>query len=227
MSEARKLSLWLCLMLGLGLCWARADWVTDGSRYGEWTWPTGTATNSLRLEGIPAAGFVQTNTTAYATAAQGGYADGWHSVSGTVVSGAAAGATADQPGHTQAASSITGVTYALYFTLVQPLVYDAEGSNLEFEVQWSTNADFSNATLYCTTNSQTGWDYFNGSRFNAFPAGGLSSNYYGTNVAGACVVFAPTNGLERPVYLRARAWDGADWGDYFVGYGYGAVKLGN
>lgn len=114
----------------------------------------------------------------------------------------------------------------LYMNLKGPLVYDEEGGNLHFGVQWSSNADFSNATSYSTTNSRANWFYFNGTSYADFPSEGLPPTAYGTNGI-ASVIFLPTNVLAGPVYIRARAYDGIDWSLYRVAYGIGAVRFGN
>ena len=115
---------------------------------------------------------------------------------------------------------------SLRINLTEPLVYDAEGSNLQFEVQWSLSADFSNPTSYATTESQTYWQYFNGTQYQDFPASGLSWAAYGTNGLSS-VIFAPPDTLSEPVYVRARSFDGADWSDYRTGFGIGTVTIGN
>ncbi|NCF80818.1 MAG: hypothetical protein GWP74_04325 [Proteobacteria bacterium] len=119
-----------------------------------------------------------------------------------------------------------GIDRRLQVNLTEPLVYDAEGSNLQFEVQWSLNGDFSNAVTYATAESQTYWQYFNGTLYQDFPASGLPWAAYGTN-GFASVVLSPPDPLSAPVYVRARLYDGVDWSDYRTSFGIGTVKIGN
>ncbi|MEI6212056.1 MAG: hypothetical protein WCR06_10580, partial [bacterium] len=124
------------------------------------------------------------------------------------------------------AQSVRMYSPFLVVNMNEPLVYDQDGQNLHFEVQWSTHADFSNPVSYNSGTSQANWRYFNGSEFAELPASGISAFDYDSSHL-ACVVFSPTNVLNQEVFIRARSWDGVDWSDYVTGYGSGTVRLGN
>ena len=116
----------------------------------------------------------------------------------------------------------------LFINLNEPLVYDAEGDTLHFEVEWCASPDFASSTVYNrrTEDGQADWYYFNGSQYVAFPSTGLISSFYGTDGL-ASVILNPPDTLTAPVYIRARSFDGVDWSDYRTAYGVGAVRLGN
>jgi len=105
------------------------------------------------------------------------------------------------------------------------LLYDAEGSNLHFEVECSTNNNFSNALSFYTTNSVAGWEYFNGSTVEPLTTNGLAVAYQDTN--GLAFVKFSTNTTYSAAYVRARSWDGTDYSDYRVGYGKQVVTVGS
>jgi hypothetical protein len=104
------------------------------------------------------------------------------------------------------------------------LLYDAEGSNLQFEVECSTNQDFSNAMKFQTTNSVSGWYYFNGSIMAPLTTNGLVGAYQDTN--GTAFVQFTTNIAFNGAYVRARSWDGVDYSNYRVGYGKMVISVG-
>jgi hypothetical protein len=140
--------------------------------------------------------------------------------------GAYAGPVAVTVSAALAGDSVVALAKPLCFNLHAPLVYDAEGDNLHFEIQWSMSSDFSDAISYTTSTAQNNWSYYNGTSFDAFPAGGLPSTAYGTNGL-TCVVFDPVETTTEPVHVRARAHDGTDWGDYRPAFGEGTMILGN
>jgi hypothetical protein len=116
-----------------------------------------------------------------------------------------------------------GITAITDILLSGSLLYDAEGSNLHFEVECSTNQDFSNAVKFQTTNSVSGWYYFNGSIMAPLTTNGLVAAYQDTN--GLAFVQFTTNIAFNGAYVRARSWDGVDYSNYRVGYGKQVVSV--
>ena len=104
-------------------------------------------------------------------------------------------------------------------------IYDADGSNLHFEVSYSTSADFSGVVVTNTMQSQDNWFYFNGSIYAAFPSGGLTAIQQDATL-GAVLYQVPLAIASTGIYVRARASDGVDWGDYVTSFGYGSVTVG-
>jgi hypothetical protein len=105
------------------------------------------------------------------------------------------------------------------------LLYDAEGSNLQFEVECSTNRDFSSALKFQTTNSVSGWYYFNGSIMTPLTTNGLAAAYQDTN--GLAFVQFSTNIAYSGAFVRARSWDGTDYSNYrIVTAVYGGIPTG-
>ena len=218
----------LRFLLGLGLllvvvC-AKADWVVDGEAVGD-----------AEADPVFAAdGALQADLVAASNKADTAYSWGDHGTNGYVDSESdpVFAATGALQVDLAAASNKADMAYGwgdhnrLYLNLNEPLVYDAEGSNLHFQVEWSGSADFSSATAYSTSSSQANWSYFNGTQYAAFPSAGIPDTAYGTDGL-ASVIFNPTDVVAGPVYIRARAHDGADWSNYRVAYGIGAVRLGN
>jgi len=123
-----------------------------------------------------------------------------------------------------AAGGVTSVYTEV--TLSGLLIYDAEGSNLNFEVRYSLNDDFSNEVIASTTNSVTGWKFFDLATlsFTNLATEGLYAVDQGI-VRGAVKYTLPTNTAGGVVYVRGRSYDGADWSDFQIGVGSDAIAL--
>jgi hypothetical protein len=131
------------------------------------------------------------------------------------------------PSQVIAAGGLTNVTSStnLVVNLIGSLLYDTEGSNLHFEIDYSYNPDFSNFLSYSSTNSVTNWNYFNGTSFAPLTTNGLFAAYQGN--PWSCLTLSGIGVQASNVYVRARAWDGMDWGSYFAGIARaGSVVIG-
>jgi len=103
-------------------------------------------------------------------------------------------------------------------------LYDVDGSNLHFEVEYSVSADFSASTIVSTTNSQDNWLFFNGTQYQAFPAIGLAPVYQDIAL-GSVLYKIPGDISTDGIFVRARAYDGTDWGDHNTAFGYGSITI--
>jgi hypothetical protein len=117
-----------------------------------------------------------------------------------------------------------GTAAPLVLNLSGLLIYDAAGSNLHFEVEIATNSAFAASTRHCTTNSVSGWEYFNGGEYAAFPEAGLPEAYHDID-GKASVIFKPGIASSSH-YVRARAWNGLDWSDMRAAHGSGTIRVG-
>jgi hypothetical protein len=72
-------------------------------------------------------------------------------------------------------------------------------SNIHFHMQFDTVGTFDSVNLrnYKTNESQTGWEYWNGSAWTAFPSGGVSTTYIGNEAR-----FLPPVPLTNVVWYR-------------------------
>lgn len=105
------------------------------------------------------------------------------------------------------------------------LLYDAEGSNTHFEASASYLKDFSTLIgTASTTNSVTGWSYYNGTAFVDLTTNGLLAAYQ-TPALGMVTYNGFTVSQYSNVYVRVRSWDGTDYSLYEVGYGKGFVNV--
>jgi len=63
-----------------------------------------------------------------------------------------------------------------------------------------------------TSAAQTGWTYFTGTQWEAFPAGGCVAGYYGQRIAYAFQSVSISRGVV--YYIRFRQDDGTSPGDW-------------
>jgi hypothetical protein len=91
---------------------------------------------------------------------------------------------------------------------------DTEDDNLHFELQLSTQADFAAGVVVDVSSStdQTNWAYFDGTEYQAVPAGGVAAANYGNNVAYS--IPAETVSRGTTYYARYRASDGVDTSEW-------------
>jgi hypothetical protein len=113
-----------------------------------------------------------------------------------------------------------------YINIGGLIVYDEEGDNLHLQVDYSTAPDFSNAVSAVTTNSRANWLYFNGTSYHSFPSEGITMNQQDI-MLGAVLYQIPADIASTGIYVRVRAYDGIDWGDYVTAFGYGSVTVRN
>ncbi len=113
----------------------------------------------------------------------------------------------------------------LVVNLAGPILYEAAGGVLHFEIQWSANADFSDARSYSSATNTSGWYFYNGTGYQALPASGFESAFYYVHEGLGAVVFTVPDAVAADVYVRARSYNGADWSDYRTVYGSGTVVV--
>lgn len=87
---------------------------------------------------------------------------------------------------------------------------------LHFALQISKTADFAAPVVDANTeSSQTGWEFYNGERLQAFPADGLPAQYRDDQFGNVIFTWAAAK-PQTAYYVRYRGWDGANWGEYRV-----------
>ncbi len=114
---------------------------------------------------------------------------------------------------------------ALVVNLAGPILHEPGGMALHFEVQWSTNHDFSDAVTYSSADDTAGWFSFNGTTYQPMPEGGFKTAFYFVHEGLGSVVFVSQDLLDTNVFVRARSYNGVDWSDYRTAYGSGTVTL--